>query len=97
MLVERVPGAAEAVGFDHVGAGGKERGVRAQHDVRLLRIEPFHAAADRRAQFLQLRAHAAVEDDDPLARAGEESFGRGVLHWSSDFRTSDTTRPLPMV
>ena len=78
-LVELQPRALEGVGLDHLGAGREHRlvdacdDVGAMQDQRLvaLALEPAVVLAGE-LEPLQGRAHAAVEDDDALARGGED-------------------------
>ena len=72
-LLELQPRALEAVGLDHLGAGFQHRGVDALDHVGPVEDQRLVAFALQAAvvllgqvELLQRRAHAAVEDDDPL-------------------------------
>jgi hypothetical protein len=76
-LRELQPRALEGVGLDHLGAGLEHRGVDSLDHVGTVQDKRLVAAAlepavvlSAEVELLQGRAHAAVEDDDPLAGRG---------------------------
>ena len=78
-LVELDPRALEGVGLDDLGAGVDHRRVQLLDDVGPVEDERLVAAAgqlvvvlEREVELLERRAHAAVEDDDAVARGCHE-------------------------
>ena len=74
----------EGVGLEHLGAGLEHRGVHALDHVGPVEHQRLVAAAGQpvvalqaQVELLERGAHAAVVDDDALARGGEEVSHRG--------------------
>jgi hypothetical protein len=85
-LVELDPRALEGVGLDDLGAGVDHRRVQLLDDVGPVEDERLVAAAlklvvvlEREVELLERRTHAAVEDDDALARGCHEVAHQGPI------------------
>jgi hypothetical protein len=84
-LVELHSRSLEGVGLDDHGAGVEHRGVdpldhvgAVQHErLMALALEPA-VVLGAEVELLQRRTHAAVVDDDALARGGEKVSVRGT-------------------
>jgi hypothetical protein len=71
VLGQSVPGSAEAVGLDDVGARSQELLVHTSYEVGLRLDEQLVALAGRNSHRLERRPKAAVKDHDSLAGEGQ--------------------------
>ena len=77
-LAERDRRAAEAVGLDAIGPGGEVPGVDVADQLGLAEVQDLRAVLlspiviERQLLGLDAAAHGAVQEDDPVARGGQE-------------------------